>query len=123
MEIDTAKRRTGAARHPRHVVEHGSFRTNFLSPDSVCRAAQSIPAYAGTVGQFVAALETNNGHQPGDPGKFVAAIRQLAVTTDPPLRLPLGSDCVNLVENKITSVVKELGQWRDLALSTNYKSG
>jgi hypothetical protein len=49
----------------------------------------------------------------------VAAIRQLAVTTDPPLR----SDCVNLVENKITSVVKELSQWRDLALSTDYKSG
>jgi NAD(P)-dependent dehydrogenase (short-subunit alcohol dehydrogenase family) len=50
------------------VVEPGSFRTNFLSPDSVRRAAQSIPAYADTVGQFVAALETNSGHQPGDPG-------------------------------------------------------
>jgi NAD(P)-dependent dehydrogenase (short-subunit alcohol dehydrogenase family) len=99
------------------VVEPGSFRTNFLSPDSVRRAAQSIPAYADTVGQFVAALETNSGHQPGDPGKFVAAIRQLAVTTDPPLRLPLGSDCV------ITSVVRELSQWRGLALSIDYKSG
>jgi hypothetical protein len=42
---------------------------------------------------------------------------QLDVTTDPPLRLPLGSDCV------ITSVVKELSQWRGLALSTDYKSG
>jgi hypothetical protein len=100
MEIDTAERRSG--------------RTNCLYPDSVRRAAQSIPVYGGTVGQFVAALETNSGHQ---PGKFVAAIRQLDVTTDPPLRLPLGSDCV------ITSVVKELSQWRGLALSTDYKSG
>jgi NAD(P)-dependent dehydrogenase (short-subunit alcohol dehydrogenase family) len=104
------------------VVEPGSFRTNFLSPDSVRRAEQSIPDYADTVGTFVAGLESGNGHQPGDPGKLVAAIRQLAITTDPPLRLPLGSDSVNLVENKINSVVKELSQWRDLALSTDYKS-
>ena len=35
------------------------------------------------------------------------------------LRLQLGSDCVGLVENKLTSVAKELDRWRELAVSTD----
>jgi hypothetical protein len=59
MEIDTAKRRSGRAGRVARispltvgihvtVVEPGSFRTNFLSPDSVRRAAQSIPPVPGS---------------------------------------------------------------------------
>jgi hypothetical protein len=44
-----------------------------------------------------------------------------AAAAEPPLRLQLGSDCVNLVEGKLADVTKELGQWRDLALSTDFK--
>jgi hypothetical protein len=51
----------------------------------------------------------------------VAAIRQLAAATDPPFRLQLGSDCVNLVEGKLAAVANDLGRWRDLALSTDVK--
>jgi NAD(P)-dependent dehydrogenase (short-subunit alcohol dehydrogenase family) len=102
------------------VVEPGSFRTEFLTADSKHLADESIAAYASTVGQFRAAVEASNGHQPGDPVKAVAAIRQLAATAEPPLRLPLGSDCVSLVEGKLADVAEELSQWRELALSTDF---
>ncbi len=58
---------------------------------------------------------------PLNPVQAVVAIRRLAAIAEPPLRLQLGSDCVNLVESKLASVVKELGQWRGLALSTDFK--
>jgi hypothetical protein len=80
-----------------------------------------IPAYADTAGQLLDAVEASDGHQPGDLVQAVAAIRRLAAIAEPPLRLQLGSDCVNLVEGKLTSVAEELGQWRDLALSTDFK--
>lgn len=50
----------------------------------------------------------------------MAAIRQLVAAAEPPLRLQLGSDCVGLVESKLTSVANELERWRELALSTDY---
>jgi NAD(P)-dependent dehydrogenase (short-subunit alcohol dehydrogenase family) len=102
------------------VVEPGSFRTQFLSASSQRQATQIIPAYDGTVGQLRAGIEAGNGHQPGDPVQAAAAIRQLAAAPEPPLRLQLGSDCVSLVEGKLTSVARELGQWRGLALSTDF---
>jgi NAD(P)-dependent dehydrogenase (short-subunit alcohol dehydrogenase family) len=102
------------------VVEPGSFRTQFLTADSQRQARQVIPAYDGTAGQLRAGIEAGNGHQPGDPVQAAAAIRQLAVAPDPPLRLQLGSDCVDLVEGKLAAVATELGHWRDLALSTDF---
>jgi NAD(P)-dependent dehydrogenase (short-subunit alcohol dehydrogenase family) len=104
------------------VVEPGSFRTEFLTADSRRQAKVAIPAYADTVGTLHSAIEANNGHQPGDPVKAVGAIRRLAATAQPPLRLQLGSDCVTLVEGKLATVAKELDQWRELALSTDVTS-
>ena len=105
------------------LVEPGSFRTDFLSGGSVRRAQQPIAAYEGTAGQLASALDTSNGRQPGDPARAVAAIRELAEATRPPLRLPLGNDCVALVEDQLGSVGSELSQWRELALSTDFPRG
>jgi NAD(P)-dependent dehydrogenase (short-subunit alcohol dehydrogenase family) len=105
------------------VVEPGSFRTGFLSTDSVRRAAERIPAYAGTAGELNAAIPASSGHQPGDPAQAAAVIRQLATATEPPLRLQLGSDCVALVEGKLASVAGELARWRELALTTDFPTG
>ena len=102
------------------AVEPGSFRTGFLTTDSRRRPAAEIPAYADTVGALQAAVEANDGKQPGDPVRAAAAIRDLVAAAEPPVRLPLGSDCVGLVEGKLGFVAKELDQWRELALSTDY---
>jgi hypothetical protein len=53
-------------------------------------------------------VEAGDGHQPGDPVQAVAAIRRLAAAAEPPLRLQLGSGCVNLVEGTLASVAKEI---------------
>lgn len=103
------------------VVEPGSFRTGFLTPGSRRRPEVEIPDYAGTVGALQSAVEAGDGHQPGDPDKAVAALRELATAADPPLRLQLGSDCVGLVEDKLAAVADELGRWRALAVSTDYR--
>ena len=105
------------------VVEPGSFRTDFLTADSKRTAAVEIPDYADTVGTLLTAIETNAGRQPGDPAKAVAAIRTVVELTDPPLRLPLGSDCVRLIETKLESVANELDQWREMASSTDFPPG
>ncbi|MFJ8314189.1 MULTISPECIES: oxidoreductase [unclassified Streptomyces] len=102
------------------VVEPGSFRTDFLSPGSRRQAGVEISAYADTVGALQSAIRANDGRQPGDPVRAVAALLELVSTAEPPLRLQLGSDCVGLVEGKLASVAKELDQWRDLALSTDF---
>ena len=52
--------------------------------------------------------------------RAVAAIRDLVAAAEPPVRLPLGSDSVSLVEGKLASVAKELDEWRELALSTDH---
>ncbi|PRY39660.1 oxidoreductase [Umezawaea tangerina] len=103
------------------VVEPGSFRTGFLTPDSRRGPATTIPAYAGTVGVLRTAIEGNDGRQPGDPVKAAAAIRRLVAAAEPPSRLQLGSDSVALVEGKLAAVAEELSAWRPLALSTDFE--
>ncbi len=102
------------------VVEPGSFRTEFLTPASRRGSNVEIAAYATSVGALRSAIAAGDGHQPGDPTKAVAALRELATTADPPLRLQLGSDCVSLVEGKLAAVAEELDQWRELAVSTDF---
>ena len=102
------------------AVEPGSFRTDFLSAESRRRPAAGIPVYADTVGALLDTAEARSGAQPGDPERAVRAVRELLTVVEPPVRLPLGSDCVGLVDGKLTSVAKELDQWRELALSTDF---
>lgn len=102
------------------VVEPGSFRTEFLTADSMRQPARKIPAYSGTVGKLYDAIAKGSGQQPGNPVKAADAIRQLAAVPDPPVRLQLGSDCIDLVEDKLANVGQDLDKWRDLALSTDF---
>ncbi|MGW5723663.1 oxidoreductase [Amycolatopsis sp. NPDC003865] len=102
------------------IVEPGSFRTGFLTETSRRRTAATLPAYAGTVGALQTAIARGDGRQPGDPAKAVAAIRAVVASAQPPLRLPLGADCVQLVEAKLAEVDGELARWRELALSTGF---
>ncbi|GGF07844.1 hypothetical protein GCM10011611_11650 [Aliidongia dinghuensis] len=61
-----------------------------------------------------------NHAQPGDPARLATAILALVDATEPPLRLPLGSDTVARIEEKNRFVAAELEAWRTLALSTNF---
>jgi hypothetical protein len=39
---------------------------------------------------------------------------------NPPLRMPFGSDTVTVLEQESANVVKELADWRQLAISTEF---
>ncbi|MFT9475254.1 hypothetical protein [Streptomyces sp. 11-1-2] len=85
------------------------------------RASGPLTAHADAVCTFLTAVDAGDGNQPGDPAK-AAAILRLATEPEPPPRLQLGSDCVSLVEGKLGFVAKELDQWREWALSADFRS-
>lgn len=61
----------------------------------------------------------HNGQQPGDPGKLAQAIIELTSSSEPSLRLPLGTDAVKRIEKKDAFVEQELEKWRSLSVSTD----
>lgn len=105
------------------TVEPGAFRTDFLDPHSLRLASRTIDDYADTAGQIRQWAGQENHQQPGDPARAAAAMITIATVSDPPLRLPLGSDSLARIEDKITDVARELDEWRELAGSTSYDHG
>lgn len=101
------------------LVEPGGFRTDFAG-GSLSRARTVIGEYAETSGQSRARLDARNGKQPGDPMKLGAAICEIVEHGQPPLRLPLGADCLPLVLEKASAVAAECERWRELSLSTSF---
>ncbi|HEV7732197.1 MAG TPA: oxidoreductase [Candidatus Binatia bacterium] len=103
------------------VIEPGTFRTDFLDPSSLQRTAGTIDDYSATAGATRHWAETTNHGQLGDPTKAAAAIIAIGSSATPPLRLQLGADCVQRVEQKLALVKRELDAWRELSLSTAHE--
>jgi NAD(P)-dependent dehydrogenase (short-subunit alcohol dehydrogenase family) len=102
------------------VVEPGFFRTDFLDASSLSSTAARIGDYAETVGAMREIAVQVHRQQQGDPDKLAAAMLVLADAPQPPLRLQLGSDTVARVREKNSAVERELGEWIELALSTDF---
>jgi NAD(P)-dependent dehydrogenase (short-subunit alcohol dehydrogenase family) len=102
------------------LVEPGAFRTDVLDPGSLARAGRAFDDYADAVRPARDWAEKMNHAQRGDPMKAAAAIVAVASTTQPPLRVPLGRDCVEAIQEKIEEVSREVELGRQIALSTDY---
>ncbi|TFW17661.1 oxidoreductase [Duganella callida] len=102
------------------VVEPGFFRTDFLDTTSLVATRERIDAYADTVGKMRDFAADANHAQPGDPLKLADALLQLADAAQAPVRLQLGSDTVARVRAKNAAVEKEMTDWLELALSTDF---
>jgi NAD(P)-dependent dehydrogenase (short-subunit alcohol dehydrogenase family) len=100
------------------IIEPGGFRTDFAGTSTVINAGQE--AYASTVGATAAFQRHFNGMQPGDPVKAARVLLQIAATDDPPLRLLLGSDAVEIVEKADRAKMESDQRWRSLSLSTDF---
>lgn len=103
------------------VVEPGYFRTNFLDSSSLRPSATQIPDYAETVGKMRDVAAERNHQQLGDPTKLAQAILEIVNADTPPLRLPLGTDTLQVIADKNAYVEQETAQWRTLAESTDYR--
>ncbi len=102
------------------IVEPGAFRTDF-NGRSLSIPEQQIDDYAETTGKFLEWSQQMDGKQPGDPEKAAQAIIRVVESDEPPLRLVLGEDAVNAIEQKLQSVKAELDKWRSVSLATAFE--
>lgn len=103
------------------VVEPGEFRTNFRA--SYVTSDTVIDDYASTSGAVIKHALAGHGKQKGDPAKAALAMIQVVESDNSPMRLPLGTDAVRIVEMKLESVKTELDAWRVVAEDTAFDEG
>jgi NAD(P)-dependent dehydrogenase (short-subunit alcohol dehydrogenase family) len=97
------------------LVEPGFFRTELLTPESTNYATSSIDDYAKRTEQTVAAWNSMNGRQGGDPAKLARALVQLASRNEPPVRFAAGADAVATIENKAKDLLAQVHANRELS--------
>lgn len=102
------------------IVEPGAFRTNWSSDTAIVRSARVIEDYAATAGVVRAGLSQMDGHQQNDPAKGAEAIIRAVEAEAPPLRLPLGSDSVTYLRDKLAAMAKELEAWAPVSSGTRF---
>lgn len=102
------------------IVEPGFFRTDILDhATSLVEADIRFADYDATAGAVRAFVPQINHNQPGDSMKLAYALIELANAQHPPLRLPLGTDCLQRIAEKDAVVQRERESWRAVAASTD----
>ncbi len=96
------------------IIEPGFFRTDF-GGRSLDFAEPKEPY--DFVRQFWAGASER---MVGDPVKAAQAIIQVVEAPDPPLRLPLGADALQLIRQKFDMDLKEFERWESVAVATAY---
>ncbi len=89
------------------LVEPGAFRTDFAGR-SLRQSAVPIDDYAATAGVRRKEHDQSSGAQPGDPDRAAQAIIAAVEGPEPPFRLVLGSDAVDLVRAALLARLAEL---------------
>jgi len=97
----------------------GQFRTDWAGR-SMARTPRSIADYDAVMDPVRAARQAKSGHQPGDPAKAAQALLALVEAENPPVRLFLGRDALDLVEAKLDGMRTEMGAWAALSRSTGF---
>ncbi len=97
------------------IVEPGGFRTDFAGR-SFTQPANRIEDYITS--ERVDSIGEYHNNQPGDPVKAVKAMVEVAELENPPLRLPLGADAVQNMEEKLNAVLKNIDEMREVAVNT-----
>jgi len=99
------------------LVEPGFFRTELLSPQSTQYAKPSIADYADRTAATIAAWQSMDGKQGGDPAKLADALVQLAALEEPPARFAAGTDAVATFEQKANDLTAQAHSHRELSTS------
>lgn len=99
------------------IIEPGGFRSDFAGPSLVAEKIQDDD-YASTNARIAGYVQERHGHQPNDPEKFGPALCRLVDAEHPPLRLPLGADCLAKIRQDMDENAKSFAQWEALSVST-----
>jgi NAD(P)-dependent dehydrogenase (short-subunit alcohol dehydrogenase family) len=100
------------------IVEPGALRTDWGG--SSMHVADVGSDYEQTVGRFLDYRREADGNQPGDPARAARVIREAVDLDEAPLRLLLGSDAVELVEQAERSRAAETKRWEQVGRSIDY---
>jgi NAD(P)-dependent dehydrogenase (short-subunit alcohol dehydrogenase family) len=95
------------------IVEPGAFRTEFGGHRM--HRSRIIDAYPVSTGATRAAVDAMDGAQPGDPRKAARAILEVLDHPEPPLRLALGNDAVDLIAAHHELLRDDLTRWEKLS--------
>jgi NAD(P)-dependent dehydrogenase (short-subunit alcohol dehydrogenase family) len=99
------------------IVEPGGMRTDWAGASMHVGAIASD--YLETAGRMAEFLQTNPDVMRGEPARAAQAILRIAEEPEPPLRLLLGSDAVQIAESLARERAAEDAKWRTLSLSTD----
>jgi NAD(P)-dependent dehydrogenase (short-subunit alcohol dehydrogenase family) len=99
----------------------GQFRTDWAGR-SMDRTPRSIADYDAVMDPIRAGRQAKSGRQPGDPAKAAQALLALVASPNPPVRLFLGADALELVTQKLDAMQAELAAWDALSRSTSFES-
>jgi NAD(P)-dependent dehydrogenase (short-subunit alcohol dehydrogenase family) len=102
------------------LVEPGFFRTELLSAGSTIYARSFIEDYAERTKETVAAWNSMDGKQGGDPAKLARALIQLAGLKEPPTRFAAGADAIQTFETKANTLLAQADAHRILSSSLAY---
>lgn len=101
------------------IIEPGAFRTDF----NVSSMHETPPStdYQRTVGPVMDFFHEVAGREPGDPTKAAQAIISIVNEQEPPRRLLLGRDAVQLARQIDQADLAEIDRWEQLSTSTDYE--
>ncbi|MFG1911482.1 oxidoreductase [Kribbella sp. NPDC048928] len=100
------------------IIEPGAFRTDWGG--SSMKLHQVGADYEATVGRINQYRTETDGTQAGDPAKAAQAIIGIVAADEPPLRLLLGKDALDLAAKASTSRAEEATRWAHITTSTNH---
>jgi NAD(P)-dependent dehydrogenase (short-subunit alcohol dehydrogenase family) len=104
------------------TLEPGGIRTNWTRRASQ-NAPDLLPDYETSVGPMLNMLRSLDGHWEGDPRKIADVIVQLANSDEVPVRLILGVDAEQRVQQAEAARTMEAEKWRHLTVSTVFEDG
>ncbi|QDY45299.1 SDR family NAD(P)-dependent oxidoreductase [Planococcus glaciei] len=103
------------------IVEPGFFRTDLLEPESRIWPELSIDDYKERTEQTRAAWDSMSGKQGGDPAKLAQALLTIANEKQPPQRWLAGADAIEMAEQKVVTLQKQIEAYRELSSSLAYE--
>jgi NAD(P)-dependent dehydrogenase (short-subunit alcohol dehydrogenase family) len=109
------------------IIEPGYFRTGLLVEGKKMVAGKTIEDLKPVMEPLREMLGRYDGNQPGDPVKGAQVIVEALTGTGRckgkqlPVRLVLGRDAVEVVEGVLERERREVEEWRELAVSTDFE--
>jgi len=100
------------------IVEPGGFRTDWMGSSMTMH--EPGPDYRESVAFMHDLRRTMNGNEPGDPARAARIIIDVVESPEPPRRLLLGSDAVELALANGTERNEEAREWAAVSRSADF---